>query len=174
MSRLTVILHLLVPHSSVKKMATCTGDKASCYLKPSSRRWGATDITERNTRFACVSYTMTPPMLRVAMTSEDQPYVVHRNGGEESSPLPIAYTRTSSDSGFGELALGPLAFVGSLTPRTPAQPYQQKQELAQDQDPRPERVHPAIAHRVLKRDCSFGENKGCETAEEAVCGDGCR
>jgi hypothetical protein len=91
MSRLTVILHLLVPHSSVKKMATCTGDKASCYLKPSSRRWGATDITERNTRFACVSYTMTPPMLRVAMTSEDQPYVVHRKwrGGILSPPYSI-------------------------------------------------------------------------------------
>ena len=81
---------------------------------------------------------------------------------------------SQSDSKSGELVLGPLAFIGSLPPRTPAVPDQQKQELAQDQDPRPERVHPAVAHRVLKRDCGLGENEACKAAEEAVCGDGRR
>ena len=83
---------------------------------------------------------------------------------------------SQSDSESRELALGPrpLAFVGSLPPRSPAPLDQQKQELAQDQDPCPERVQPAVAHRVLKRDCGLSENEACKTTEETVCGDGRR
>ena len=73
-----------------------------------------------------------------------------------------------------ELALGPLAFVGGLPPCTPAQQYQQKQELTQDQNPCPERVQPAVAQRVLERDCGLRESEGCDAAEAAVCGDGRR
>jgi hypothetical protein len=66
------------------------------------------------------------------------------------------------------LALVLFAFVRSLPPRATARPYRQNHQLAQDENPRPERVQPSVTQRFLQRDIGLSEYESSDTAEAAV------
>ena len=80
--------------------------------------------------------------MRILQGSEDQPYLdaIHQKNEERGPSLDSIVLVSQTKSKSGELSPSPFAFVGSLPPHTPAHLDKQKQELAQDQDPRPERV----------------------------------